>query len=72
MSFLKNQLYLSDIQDYGKLYLFRQCTTGMADQVFMFAVTTGVFAAFTALLFTARAKRYSEGFRPAATEGIKS
>jgi hypothetical protein len=43
----------------------------MADQVFMFAVTAGVFAAFTALMFTARAKRYSQGFRP-ATEGVKS
>ncbi|MFL6376803.1 MAG: hypothetical protein ACJ72R_05000 [Nitrososphaeraceae archaeon] len=42
----------------------------MADQVFMFALTTGIFAAFTALVFTARAKRYSQGFRP-ATEGIK-
>jgi hypothetical protein len=55
----------------AKLYLFQLFTTGMADQVFMFAVTTGVFAAFTALLFTARVKRYSQGFKP-ATEGIKS
>jgi hypothetical protein len=38
----------------------------MADQVFMFAITAGVFAAFTALLFVARAKRYSQGFKPTA------
>ncbi|HET7285393.1 MAG TPA: hypothetical protein VFD60_08605 [Nitrososphaeraceae archaeon] len=43
----------------------------MADQVFMFAVTAGVFAVFTALLFVARAKRYSQGFK-SATEGYKS
>ena len=43
----------------------------MADQLFMFAVTTGVFAAFTAVLFAARAKRYSQGFKP-ATESVKS
>jgi hypothetical protein len=49
---------------------FSKCIIAMADQVFMFALTTGVFAAFTALVFTARAKRYSQGFRP-ATEGIK-
>ena len=43
----------------------------MADQVFMFAVTAGVFAAFTAVMFVARAKRYSQGFKPAA-EGNKA
>jgi hypothetical protein len=43
----------------------------MADQVFMFAVTAGVFAAFTAVLFTARAKRYSLGFK-SPVEGNKS
>jgi hypothetical protein len=32
----------------------------MADEIFMYAVTAGVFAAFTALLFTARAKRYRD------------
>jgi len=30
----------------------------MADQPFMYAITAGVFAAFTAVLFVARAKRY--------------
>jgi hypothetical protein len=43
----------------------------MADQVFMFTVTAGVFAVFTALLFVARAKRYSQGFK-STTEGYKS
>jgi hypothetical protein len=32
----------------------------MADQLFMYAVVTGVFAAFAAVLFTARAKRHHE------------
>jgi hypothetical protein len=44
----------------------------MAEQVFMFAVTTGVFTAFTALLFASRAKRYSQGFKPIAEEEYKS
>jgi hypothetical protein len=30
----------------------------MADQLFMYAIVTGVFAAFAAVLFTARAKRH--------------
>jgi hypothetical protein len=30
----------------------------MADQPFMYAITAGVFAAFAAVLFVARAKRY--------------
>jgi hypothetical protein len=30
----------------------------MADQPFMYAVVTGVFAAFAAVLFTSRAKRH--------------
>jgi len=32
----------------------------MADQPFMYAIVTGVFAAFAAVLFTARGKRYHE------------
>jgi hypothetical protein len=43
----------------------------MAVQVFMFAITAGVFTVFTALLFTARAKRYSQGFKP-VSKGYKS
>ena len=42
----------------------------MADQVFMFATTAGVFVALTALLFASREKRYSKGFKPAAEEEI--
>jgi hypothetical protein len=44
----------------------------MADQVFMFAATAGVFAAFAALVFVARAKRYHEGFKPATSTEEKS
>lgn len=38
--------------------------TDMADQVFMYAVTTGIFAFLTAILFASRAKRYSSGWTP--------
>ncbi|HJT49208.1 MAG TPA: hypothetical protein VJ729_13575 [Nitrososphaeraceae archaeon] len=34
----------------------------MADQPFMYAIVTGVFAAFVAVLFTARAKRHHGRF----------
>jgi hypothetical protein len=44
----------------------------MADQPFMYAVVIGVFAAFAAVLFTARAKRYREGFKPRASDDQKS
>jgi hypothetical protein len=36
----------------------------MADQPFMYAIVTGVFAAFAAVLFTARAKRHRERVKP--------
>jgi hypothetical protein len=44
----------------------------MADQVFMFAATTGGFAAFAALVFLARAKRYHQGFKPVMSTEEKS
>jgi hypothetical protein len=34
----------------------------MSEEMFMFAVTTGVFAFLTAIVFGARAKRYSAGY----------
>jgi hypothetical protein len=34
----------------------------MADSMFMFAVTTGIFVFLVAICFGARAKRYSSGF----------
>jgi hypothetical protein len=34
----------------------------MADQMFMYAVTAGIFAFLTAILFASRAKRYSAGW----------
>jgi hypothetical protein len=40
----------------------------MADQLFMYAIVAGVFAALAAVLFTARAKRYHKGFKPVAKE----
>lgn len=38
----------------------------MAEASFMFAVTTGIFVFLTALVFAARAKRYSAGYSPSA------
>jgi hypothetical protein len=40
----------------------------MADQPFMFAITAGVFAAFTAVLFVARGKRYQSKSSTASEE----
>lgn len=34
----------------------------MADSMFMFTVTAGIFAFLVAILFGARAKRYSSGY----------
>jgi hypothetical protein len=42
----------------------------MADSMFMFYVTAGVFAFLVAVLFGARAKRYSAGYTP--SEGHKA
>ena len=39
----------------------------MADQIFMYAVTAGIFAFLTAIVFASRAKRYSAGMT--STEG---
>jgi hypothetical protein len=34
----------------------------MAEETFMFAVTTGVFVFLVAVLFGSRARRYSQGY----------
>jgi hypothetical protein len=52
----------------NRFILINSSNTVMADQPFMYAIVIGVFAAFAAVLFTARAKRYSKGFRPATEE----
>jgi hypothetical protein len=39
----------------------------MAEQVFIFGVTAGLFAFLTGVVFAARAKRYGQGY--AKTEG---
>jgi hypothetical protein len=44
----------------------------MADQVFMFTATAGVFTSFAALVFVARAKRYHQGFKPVTSTEEKS
>jgi hypothetical protein len=36
----------------------------MADSMFMFYVTAGIFAFMVAVLFGARGKRYSAGYTP--------
>jgi hypothetical protein len=44
----------------------------MADQPFMYAIVTGVFAAFAAVLFTSRAKRHHERLESRASGDQKS
>jgi hypothetical protein len=34
----------------------------MAEEMFMFAVTAGIFAFMVAVLFVSRARRYSQGY----------
>ena len=36
----------------------------MSEVMFMFTVTAGIFAFLTAIVFAARAKRYSAGYTP--------
>lgn len=36
----------------------------MAEEMFMFAVTAGIFAFMVAVLFGSRARRYSQGHMP--------
>jgi hypothetical protein len=36
----------------------------MSEQMFMFAVTAGMFAFLVAIVFGSRAKRYSSGWTP--------
>jgi hypothetical protein len=43
----------------------------MADAVFMYAVTAGIFVFLTAILFGSRAKRYSSGFNVGVEGGHK-
>ena len=42
----------------------------MAEEMFMFAVTTGVFVFLVGILFGSRAKRYSSGY--SSSEGHTS
>ena len=42
----------------------------MADFPYIYATTVGVFVVLTAILFAARARRYSKGFNPSpSSEG---
>jgi hypothetical protein len=42
----------------------RRFPSNMAEEMFMFAVTAGIFAFMAAVLFGSRAKRYSQGYTP--------
>jgi hypothetical protein len=48
-----------------KLISFNKEQDIMADQLFMYAVTTGIFVFLVAILFGSRAKRYNSGWTPA-------
>lgn len=39
-----------------------QNASAMAEEMFIFGVTTGLFAFLTAIVFAARAKRYGQGY----------
>jgi hypothetical protein len=42
----------------------------MADFLYIYATTAGVFVVLTAILFVSRARRYSKGFNPSpSSEG---
>ena len=41
----------------------------MADAITTYAITAGIFAFLTAILFASRAKRYSQGYGKENTEG---
>ena len=41
----------------------------MAESMFMFAVTIGIFVVLVGIIFGARGRRYSKGFTPGATAG---
>jgi hypothetical protein len=47
-------------------------TGDMADSMFMFYVTAGIFAFLVAVVFGARAKRYSAGYTPAEGHSAKN
>jgi hypothetical protein len=45
-----------------RILSFRSGHADMADAMFMFAVTAGIFVFMVAVVFGARAKRYSAGY----------
>ena len=47
-----------------KVLSFIQAPGNMAEEIFMFAVTAGVFVFLVAVLFGSRARRYSQGYAP--------
>ena len=47
-----------------KVLSFMQGSRNMAEEIFMFAVTAGVFVFLVAVLFGSRARRYSQGYTP--------
>lgn len=47
-----------------KVLSFRQALGNMAEEAFMYAVTTGIFVFLVAVLFGSRARRYSQGYTP--------
>ncbi|AIC17064.1 hypothetical protein NVIE_027870 [Nitrososphaera viennensis EN76] len=47
---------------------FGQNAYGMAEEMFIFGVTTGVFAFLVGIVFAARARRYSQGYKSAAVD----
>ena len=51
---------------------FHKRFSNMAEETFMFAVTTGVFVFLVAVLFGSRARRHSQGYAKSEAHGEHS
>jgi uncharacterized membrane protein len=47
---------------------FGQNAYGMAEEMFIFGVTTGMFVFLVGIVFAARARRYSQGYTSSSVE----
>jgi hypothetical protein len=51
---------------------FRPNANDMAEQMFIFGVTTGMFVLLVGIVFAARARRHSQGYTSSAVEAHSS
>jgi hypothetical protein len=55
--------------DTKSIITFGQTDSDMAEEVFMFGVTIGMFVVLVGIIFGARGRRYSRGFTPGTVAG---